>query len=420
MVFVDKLLLLTALLIACIKISYSQVHNEYIVKFKDLETLENSYHVLKHFDVLGNKYAVIQTFKNTDKDNNLLISEKNHNTYLLGAPNELDKFNFQWGLFNQGQNEPITYDKLSPVPSKVGIDINILNTWKQTKGSKDIIIAVIDTGVDIRHIELKDNIWTNFSELNGIEGVDDDKNGFVDDIHGVDFVDTKAKYPIDLNGHGTHCAGIIAASHSQGVMAGVMSDVSIMPLRTLDKRGAGKVDQAIKAFGYAIDMGANIISNSWGSRGHSQILEDLIKTAYSKNIVVIAAAGNSRYNDNDKYPTYPANYPHVISVSAINARNRHSSYSSFGKQTVHLAAPGTNIFSTFLKHKGRPYRVLSGTSMAAPFVSGAVGLYMSEFGVDQNPEEIKLKLIKSATKAEHTTDMNMAGGYLNIESFMNL
>ena len=370
---------------------------------------------VEKFEIL-NRYFVVSNSSPQDLSFNIQNKYPNDDIYLLSLPNS---FNKQWGLQNLGQNEPITPSQMSVVSSVKGVDIKAKQAWSLTKGSKDIVIALIDTGIDFKHPELATNIWINEAEKNGLPGIDDDKNGFIDDISGYDFTGKTDSHPQDENGHGTHCAGIIGASHSSGIIAGVMDKVSIMPLRTLDKRGAGKTSQAIQAFSYAIKNGANIISNSWGSKGENELLKELIAEAYKKNIVVIAAAGNSRYNDNDLNPTYPANYEHVISVSAVNARGRHSAYSTFGETTVHIGAPGTNILSSYILRKKEIYRVMSGTSMAAPFISGAVGLFMSLHGTQVSPDLIKKHLIETAMPLKHLERMNQAQGMLNMYDFLS-
>lgn len=407
-------------LLGLISLSFNSFSSsEYILHVKNFHEFSQK-NVQKKFEILGKKYVVIKSDFHPQSDN-IISSSLNHSTGIFEDSDHIPKlpsFHKQWGLLNEGKNEPITPDRMSPVGSTSGIDINITPVWKNLTGNNNVIIAVVDTGVDLDHLELKENIWINEAEKNGLPGVDDDGNGFIDDINGYDFTGKEDPIPQDENGHGTHCAGIIGASHDKGKIAGVMSEVSIMSLRTLDKKGAGKIDQAVRAFGYAIENGANIISNSWGSRGHNQLLEDLILEANKRGIIVIAAAGNSRYNDNDLNPTYPANYPHVISVSSINARARHASYSSYGKETVHIGAPGTNILSTHTLKKKLKYRVMSGTSMAAPHISGIVGLYLAKHGVNQDPSMIKNKLISTAKRLEHLKGMNQAEGMVDSFNFL--
>jgi len=320
-----------------------------------------------------------------------------------------------------GNNEPIRVDQMSPVAGKAGADMNALKAWEITKGSRDVVIAVIDSGVDLTHPELKNNLWVNIAEKNGRSGVDDDGNGYVDDIHGYDFVG-KDGSPLDENGHGTHCSGIIGAAHGQGKVAGMMESVSIMAVRFINDKGRGDLEGSIKAVSYAVENGAHILSNSWGSRGYSKILEDLIKRSNERGVVFVAAAGNYRFNDNDKNPLYPASYdsPNIITVSAYNARERHSAFSCFGKKSVHVAGPGTNIISTFIKTKKDPrYKVASGTSMATPYVSGMIGLFLSLYPEKLTPEEIKKRVIETAIPVEHLQDKNVAGGRVDAYKFLN-
>jgi subtilisin family serine protease len=408
------------LFISILIFSNHSFSKQFLLEVKNFEHFTKN-EVQKKFIVLGKKYVVLES-DFLPQSTNIVKSSENYETYLFSDQNTyippVTDFTKQWGLLNLGKNEPITPDRMSPVSSISGIDINAQKAWSLSQGNKNVVIAVVDTGIDLAHIEFTDNLWINHKELNGAPGVDDDGNGMVDDINGYDYTGKEDSIPQDENGHGTHCAGIIGANHSVGKIAGVMNKVSIMALRTLDKKGAGKIDQAIRAFGYAIENGAHIISNSWGSRGHSPILEDLIKEATKRGIIVVAAAGNARFNDNDLNPTYPANYPGVISVSAINARARHSAYSSFGINTVHIGAPGTNVLSSHTLKKGLKYRVMSGTSMAAPHISGIIGLYLSINGTTQRTEVIKNKLIGTATKLDHLKGMNQANGMVDAYKFL--
>lgn len=288
------------------------------------------------------------------------------------VPND-PRFKELWGLRNTGSNEP--NGRSAGVE---GADVNALAAWDITKGSKQIRIAVIDTGIDYTHPDLKRNMWVNSAELNGKKGVDDDGNGYVDDIYGYDFANNDAD-PMDGNGHGTHCAGTIGAVHNDGVgVAGVMDEVTLMPIKFLDDSGSGSLDAAIQSIDYATKMNVDLMSNSWGGGGRSEALNEAIKKAADKGIVFTAAAGNSSSN-NDASEAYPANYdqPNVISVAALTAQNGLASFSSYGKSKVHIAAPGHNVLSTI---PGNKYDVYSGTSMATPHVSGVIGLLLAKEG----------------------------------------
>ena len=255
--------------------------------------------------------------------------------------------------------------------------INAPDAWNISTGSSSVVVAVIDTGVDYTHRDLAANIWTNPGEIAG-NGIDDDHNGFVDDVHGYDFVNNDGD-PMDDNSHGTHVSGTIAAvgDNGQGV-AGVNWSSSIMALKFLDSDGTGYLSDAIRAVNYATMMrtqyGVNVrvMNNSWGGGEYSAALESAIRASGDAGILFVAAAGNNATN-NDASPQYPANYTpsNVISVAAVDQNDRLASFSCYGPTTVDIAAPGVSIYSTI---PGNRYAIYSGTSMATPFVSGVAAL----------------------------------------------
>jgi subtilisin family serine protease len=308
-----------------------------------------------------------------------------------GTPRDAE-FIKLWGLQNKGNNEPTRSGDISTTPGKAGADVNALQAWNITKGSRDVTIAVIDTGVDYNHPDLKNQMWVNEAEANGTEGVDDDGNGFVDDIHGYDFANNDGD-PRDGHSHGTHCAGTIGAEHNNIGVAGVMANVKIVGVKFLTDSGSGSTANAIKSVDYATKLNVDIMSNSWGGGGFSQALKDAISRAKDAGILFVAAAGNSS-SDNDSRPHYPSNYDveNVISVAAHNAQDSLASFSCFGKRTVHVAAPGRNIMST-VKNGG--YAVYSGTSMATPHVSGVLGLLLAKEG-RSDVSDIRERLMKSS------------------------
>lgn len=313
-------------------------------------------------------------------------------------------FDQQWGLHNTGSNDP------QGKAGVAGADINALKAWDIAKGSPSIKIAVIDTGVDYNHPDLKENIWVNEKEANGKPGVDDDNDGFIDDIHGYDFANNTGD-PIDQNGHGTHCAGTIGAIHNNKLgISGVMSEVTIVPLKFLGADGTGSLENAVKAIDYATAMNVDIISNSWGGGDYSQTLFDAIKRASDKGIIFTAAAGNSSTN-NDEAPSYPASYkiPNIVSVAALTSQNELADYSSYGKSSVHIAAPGNSILSTY---KDGGYETLSGTSMATPYVSGVLGLLLSKEGrIDH--DIMKERLLATSAPVKALADKTKAGSRID-------
>ena len=340
-------------------------------------------------------------------------------SFHMGNPIELsdktkDHSKVQWAIENLGNNEPIRLDRRSPVPGVVGADTKVKEVWSQSTGSEAILIAVPDTGVDYNHSDLKTNMFTNFHELNGKPGVDDDGNGLVDDIRGWDFVNNDND-PQDDMGHGTHVSGIIGALHNNQGIDGVMDRVRILPIKFLDKKGRGDLEGTLKAMEYAVKMKAKIINASWGSSKASDIMKKILIKAEAQGSFIVAAAGNLRGRNNDTSPTYPANYEfeNIISVSAHNAQDYHSAFSTWGPKTVDLAAPGTNIVSTFLKGK---YKVWSGTSMAAPYVTGALGLMAS---LNEDLQNARQQLMSTVVKNSTYQGKNISEGRLNIEELIS-
>jgi hypothetical protein len=272
----------------------------------------------------------------------------------------------QWALDNTGQYSGVA-----------GTDIRAAEAWGITTGSKEVVVAVIDSGVDINHPDLSANIWTNPGEIAG-NGLDDDGNGFVDDVHGWDFVDND-NLPHDGYGHGTHIAGIIGAVANNGMgVAGIAWRVSIMPLRFQDNRGVGYTSTLLAALDYATmmrrDFGINIVvtNNSWEAGNFSLVMEAAIRRQGEAGITFVAAAGNNGRNT-DLEPAYPGGYdlPNVIVVASHGSSGQLAGSSNYGTTSVDLAAPGLTIKSTL---PGGGYGILSGTSMAAPQVTGAIAL----------------------------------------------
>jgi thermitase len=330
------------------------------------------------------------------------------------APND-PSFTKLWGLANTGTNEPLSQGRNSSPTGRAGVDINALKAWSITKGSKSIKIAVIDTGVDYNHPDLVENIWTNTAEANGTPGVDDDGNGYIDDIHGYDFAN-KDGDPMDGNGHGTHCSGTIAAAHDNGVgVAGVMAHAQIIGVKFLTDQGSGSTADAILSIDYAIKQGVDIMSNSWGGSGRSEALLEAIERANAAGIIFTAAAGNNAA-DNDTTPSFPANYDveNVISVAAHNYDDKLASFSCFGATTVHISAPGRNILSTV---NGNAYDVYSGTSMATPHVSGVVGLYLALNG-KTNPKTLRDEIMRTSVYGKSYGRSTISGGRVDAYNFL--
>jgi len=279
---------------------------------------------------------------------------------LLHVPDDIGEY--LWALDNTGV-----------AGGRPGADIGAFDAWDRSTGS-GIVIAVIDTGIDADHPDLTPNLWSNPGEIGG-NGIDDDGNGYVDDVHGYDFVFRDGD-PDDRAGHGTHVAGIAAARGDDGYgLVGTAYDARIMALKLLDPAGGGYSSMAAEAINYAVNNGADVINASWGGYGSSTAVRNAIAYARSRGVLFIAAAGNQGY-DNDDYPMYPATYDldNILSVAASDRRDNLASFSNTGARTVHLAAPGSEIVSTW---RGGDWVYLDGTSMAAPFVAGGVALLQS-------------------------------------------
>lgn len=247
-------------------------------------------------------------------------------------------------------------------------DIDAPDAWATRTGCAKV--AVLDTGVDLDHPDLKANIVESKDKPGN--GKDDDKNGYVDDAHGFNAIKGKGSGE-DNEGHGTHVAGIVAGRGDNGTgVAGVCWSGKVVPVKFLDSRGRGTTSDAIAGIEYAVKSGAKIINCSFGTSGKSDALHDAVKFAKKKNALLVVAAGNNGENI-DKSPEYPAafNDDNILAVAASTSKDKLASFSNFGAEEVDIAAPGDGIRSTYL---GGGYRVLSGTSMAAPFVAGVAAL----------------------------------------------
>ncbi len=284
--------------------------------------------------------------------------------------------------------------------------------WDVLTDSPDVTVAVIDTGVDYKHPDLSANMWKNPGETPG-NGVDDDGNGIVDDVHGANFVPSSPTGdPMDDNRHGTHVAGTIGAVTDNNLgVAGTNWNTKIMALKFLSAQGSGSTADAIQAIQYAIDKGADIMNNSWGGGGFSQALEDAIKAANNQGILFAAAAGNTP-TDNDQRPHYPSSYevPNVLAVMASNEQDNKAGFSAFGAKSVDLAAPGTNILSSV---PGGQYASFNGTSMATPHVAGAAALVKAQ-DPSRDAGALKTILMDSVDKLPSMAGRSVTEGRLNL------
>ena len=294
------------------------------------------------------------------------IVEPNYIYEVTNTPDDTD-FASLWGLHNAGQT--------GGTPD---VDINAPEAWKVTTGNRDVIIGIIDTGIDYAHEDLAANVWVNVGEIED-NFIDDDGNGWVDDVYGISAIYAETTpHPEDLNGHGSHVAGVIAAQGNNATgVTGVMWEASIVSCQAFSAAGSGPLSAIIECMEYFTalkDSGVDIVAtnNSWGSYFYSQILYDAISAHEQRDMLFVAAAGNDG-EDIDALPHYPAGYDHdaILSVAAIDHMGELAGFTNYGASGVDIAAPGVSIYSTTISGN---YEYKSGTSMATPFVTGVAGL----------------------------------------------
>jgi len=346
--------------------------------------------------------TVEQAVARLNRDPRVLYAEPNWRIQLLNTPND-PRYPECWGLNNTGQTGGTT-----------GADIDAPEAWDISIGSRDVVVAVLDTGVDYTHPDLADNMWTNSDEIGG-NGVDDDGNGYIDDVRGWDF-EHQVNDPMDDYGHGTHCAGTIGASGNNTLgVAGVNWRVSIMPLRIIGNQDldAYCIDAA-EGIHYAVDNGARIMSCSWWTVQHySQTLEDAVVYADQHDVFLVAAAGNDSTNDDDpNYNHWPSEWPYdnIIAVAATNHDDGIAYFSNYGPTTVDLGAPGEDILSTVWPGGG--YELKSGTSMATPHVAGVVALMLS-IRPDLTKQEVRQFLFNTVDPLPDLQGVTVTGGRVN-------
>ena len=335
-----------------------------------------------------------------NKASGILYAEPDYKVQICSTIPDDTRFDDLWGMHNTGQTG-----------GTADADIDAPEAWDIGTGSSEIIVAVIDTGVDYTHIDLAANMWVNEAEYNGTPGQDDDGNGYVDDIYGYDFRNNDGD-PMDDHYHGTHCAGTVGAVGNNGEgVAGVCWNVRIMAVKFLSSGGSGTTADAISSVEYSTLMGANLSSNSWGGGGYSQGLKDAINAAGAAGMLFVAAAGNDNENT-DVYPHYPSSYDceSLISVMSTDKYDNKSGFSNWGPTSVDLGAPGSDILSCKL---GGGYKYASGTSMATPHVVGACALLWS---MNQMLSNSEVKDILLQTVDETLPGLCVSQGRLNVYS----
>ena len=336
------------------------------------------------------------------RDPDVVYAEPNQLYHLTAMPND-PSFPELWGLHSPTTN----------------VDVDAPEAWEVSTGSSAIRVAVVDTGIAYDHPDLAPNMWVNPGESGGSKatnGIDDDGNGFVDDVHGWDWVNDD-RQPYDVDAHGTHVAGTIGASGNNGVgVVGVNWDVSLMALRAGDGSGLW-TDDVVRAFAYAGEQGAKVVNASFGGPSSLGLLDAVNSIP---DTLVVAAAGNGGIDgvgdDNDAGAMYPCNLalPNVVCVAATDEEDALTAFSNFGGTTVHLAAPGTGILSTVpTTHNPTGYAVGAGTSMAAPHVSGAAALALA-IHPDLRPLELRRAIFERVDLVDALASTTVTGGRLNV------
>jgi subtilisin family serine protease len=362
---------------------------------------------------------VLKAVQALNKNAAIEIAEPNY-IYTTAQVNSLadptdEKFAEQWSLSNIGQKDA---RGVSGIPKA---DINVLPLWNEGKqGAAEVVVAVVDTGVEWSHPDLIDNLYTNRGEIPD-NGIDDDANGFIDDVHGWNAA-AMNKNSNDDNGHGTHVAGIIGAKSNNNIgVSGINWKVSLLPVKFLDAGGRGSLDGAVRALDYARKMKVQIMNNSWGGSFSSAILQDAVKRTLDDGILFVAAAGNDGTN-NDTRKFYPCSYPfdNVISVAATDNQDNlaiwpgRTTGSNYGASTVHVGAPGLAILSTYTRGT---YKALSGTSMASPHVAGVAALVAAS-GVT-GYKALKQRILDNSDKLSSLMGKTTTGGRINAFKAVN-
>ncbi|MDA8139301.1 MAG: S8 family serine peptidase, partial [Desulfobacteraceae bacterium] len=349
--------------------------------------------------LLPDEMSVEEALTVFQNDPDVEFAEPNYLLYTQSQPDAPDDpyFTQQWGLQNSGQ-------AVSGYVGTAGADIDAVSAWELMISDSATVVAVVDTGCNMSHPDLAANVWTNPNEVAN-NGSDDDGNGYVDDIHGWDFADGD-NAPQDASGHGTHVAGIIAASHDNGIgISGTARHVRIMPLRFMNAFDTGTVADAIRAIEYAINNGARIINCSWGSSGFSSSLYGIMATS---DALFVCAAGNNG-TDNDQSGFYPASYnlDNVISVAAGDQMDDLTWFSNYGKQKVHVAAPGVRIYSLGLDRRALWSEDFSLDGLTGWTLGGAPATW-SAGTTPYSSDSVALRLTPNDTYADNADTWAMA------------
>jgi subtilisin family serine protease len=437
------ILILSGLVLPPAKSAYSQsrgqvkaryVDNQILVKFKSeveqtidspemsdfvarrhgtrVQSLRESRRGAQYLMELDGSISVEDAVQQAASDPRVEYAEPNYLLYPARTPDDA-LFGQQWALNNTGISGQ----------GKPGSDIGATRAWDYTTGSDDIVVAVIDTGVDLSHVDLAPNAWINRGERPG-NGIDDDNNGYIDDVNGWNFISSRpTTYDNpDTDWHGTHVSGIIGAAGNNGIgVSGVAWNVKIMSLKFIGPQ-SGNTGDAIKAINYVIDqkrrgVSVRVINASWGGPTESASLKSAIMAAGDAGIIFVCAAGNGTNGQSghsiDAAPAYPAAWSRdvfsIIAVAAVDSADTLADYSNYGRATVQVAAPGSSVLSTI---PGNLYGLGTGTSMATPHVSGIAALLFSHLP-SLTPSQARQRIVSTADPVASLVSVVTSSGRAN-------
>jgi subtilisin family serine protease len=354
---------------------------------------------------LDSAASVEDAVRDLSADPAVVYAEPNYIVSTAVLPND-PYFSKLWGLNNAGQ-----------LGGMADVDIDAVSTWDSVHDTT-VVVGIIDTGIDYTHEDITDNMWRNPGEVPD-NGIDDDSNGYVDDVYGWNFI-TETNNPMDDNGHGTHVAGTIAGVGNNGIgIAGVAWVGKVAALKFLGASGFGTTEDAVQAIAYANSMGFKITNNSWGGGPFSQALHDVIAASNDAGSVFVAAAGNSGVNI-DTSPSYPAAYdvPSIISVAATDQNDTLAIFSNYGAVSVDLSAPGVKVYSSVPRGTcelcdATGYRYLNGTSMATPHVAGAAALILAA-NPGMTNSELRSAILGAVDPVPALSGKTVTGGRLSL------
>ena len=399
---------------------------EIVVKLKAGSKLPKLQHVKGIKNLFGNVFIIHtdgseSVYSALKKSSAVVSVERNYKAQksALPSPQQLDMKSLDSNLAGEFNDPQVGRIWSFQDAAKYGVSVNSAYRQYGTQSTKEIIVAIVDTGIDTNHEDLKDVLWKNENEIAG-NGIDDDQNGYVDDVFGINTLvrDSQGRATgnnRDTHSHGTHVAGTIGAKQNNGIgIAGIASNVKLMGIRTVPNNSDETDVDVAEAFIYAAKNGARIINCSFGkgsNEGGSLIPDTLKHIQDEYGVLVVAAAGNDS-SDIDRRPTYPASHKNdnLLIVASTASSGGMSGFSNYGKISVDVAAPGSSIFSTT---PGNRYESMSGTSMASPTTAGVAAEVLSHFP-NLSPLQLKEVLMNSVTKVDRFKDKMISGGRIDL------